>query len=168
MSDEIPIEEIVRADPHVVAIHPPRYEQMPQVDITLFDPVRKERVERMFQIVATYLSYPLIEDDFGNDHEARWQWRKSMQQTYGDTFGQYYQCNKLKGNSFGYTLNALRFVSTAILGDKKEEITRKVISLATSFPDTYNDLATTDKIKTIRDVEEKIYGIMTSLQVSAL
>jgi len=158
------IEQILAEDAHVVAIHPPRYEQMPQVDVTLFDPLRKDRVERMFQIVATYLSYPLIEDDFGSDHEARWEWRKSMQQTYGDRFQQYYQCNKLKGNSFGYTLNALRFVSTTILGEKKKEITKKIIELATSFPDTYNDLATVDKIKTIRDVEEKIYGIVTDLQ----
>ena len=72
------IEQILAEDAHVVAIHPPRYEQMPQVDVTLFDPLRKDRVERMFQIVATYLSYPLIEDDFGSDHEARWEWRKSM------------------------------------------------------------------------------------------
>ena len=71
----------------------------------------------------------------------------------------------MKGNSFGYTLNALRFVSAIALGEKKEEITKKVIDLANTFPENYNFLATADKIQTIREIEEKIYGIVTDLQV---
>ncbi len=159
------IEQILAQDPHVVMIHPPLYKNILSIDLGLFNSEKKNTVERMFQVVNKYLTYPLIEDNFGTNHPERREWRKEMEKLYGDSFTEYYQKNKLRGGVFGYTINALRAISLNALGEKKEDLTRKVIELTHLFPDQYDLLSSSQKIKTMRTVEEKVYDFLLYVQV---
>ncbi len=159
------IEQILVQDPHIVAIHPPLYTQIPKINLDYFDPETKDKVEKMTKIVTDYLSYPLIEDNFGANHPQRREWRKEMEQTYGELFSSYYSKNKLRGNVYGYTIQALRFLCLKAIGETKEELTRTVIDITHCLPDNYDLLSVTEKIQTMRLVEQKVYDYLTSIQI---
>ncbi len=157
------LELILQQDPHIIQIHPPLYAPVLEIDYNLFSEEKINTIKKMGEIVTNYLSYPLIEDNFQN-HEQRRAWRKTMEQTYGDEFTTYYQRNKIRGNSFGYTINALRSMEKNAKEPHKANLTQKIIEINLLYPHNYDSLSSTEKIKTIRTIETKVYALINSLQ----
>ena len=157
------LELILQQDEHIIQIHPPLSAQVLEIDYNLFSEEKMSTIKKMSEIVTNYLSYPLIEDNF-QKHEQRRAWRKTMEQTYGDEFTSYYQRNKIRGNSFGYTINALRFMAKNAKDPHNENLIQKIIEINLLYPHNYDSLSSTEKIKTIRTIEEKVYALMKSLQ----
>ena len=159
------IEQILGEDEHIVAIHAPKYDLIPEVNYSMFVAEARDKVRGMVRIVSEYMSYPLIEDNFGLSHNERRVWREQMEERHGELFISYYRKNKLRGNVYGSVVQALRLIAIKIEDiEQKEKLISRVIDITRFFPDNYDSLGASVKINTMRNVEEKVYDFLQTMQ----
>jgi len=109
------IEDIVRNMPHIVAIHPTKYTELPEVDYSLLKDNYLTR--KVIDYIKIYLTeYPLIEDDFalGEGHTERRMWKLSLKKVCESEIRKCIEENKLRGNQLQNQAHMFCYLAHAV------------------------------------------------------
>ena len=166
MQDKKSIEEIIRSNEHIVAIHQPKYTSLPEIDYSLFE---KEKIaDTAIAMLKEYLSRPIIEDNLGagiKASEKRSQLRKELEEAHGTDVHNYLKTTKLNMCSIGSVPLALNYLARSLVSD--DSLIGKEINSLKKFMDShlkdYKGMPSAEKIEFAQKVEDRIYGMLKSI-----
>lgn len=159
-----PIEEILKQDPHIKAIHPAEEWDIPEIDYSLFKKENREIQREAIKRLKDYLNGPYIVDDFA-DHGQRRDWKGQLKETYTG-FYDYYKNNAIKINS----VHAVRSAMNILRDDYKDEnpqefqmLTEKVINMTFINFEQYDSKSNQEKIEFAKQVKAEVYKVLKFL-----
>ncbi|MBI5073422.1 hypothetical protein HZA99_06415 [Candidatus Woesearchaeota archaeon] len=155
------IEEIVRADSHVVEIIPSEYNWFPPIMDGLWKGERKT-AEKLIKMIQTYLLLPYIVDDFESDHRERRIWRIEGEKRHHG-FEECYSKNALKWNKYATTQTAIDLLLTLYTGPNKEQAAAYKTSFREKSDEEYNKKTTREKMQWVMEKKRQMYSLLEFL-----
>jgi len=158
------IKEIVRSDPHVIAIHPGSEWDIPCIDEALFS---KNGLTDAIDTLATWARAHCIEDCFGSDHKSRQEWRQSLRENNKEDGGlwNYVHCNLGLNGYMGFN-GAISFFGRGYVGTNSDVLDRyfqEICDLLPSNAQQYDEMATTQKLGLVRQIQQSTYNMLIYL-----
>lgn len=155
------IEEIVRADPHIINIIPSEYSSFPFIMDDLWNDERKI-ADRLIKMVQTYLLLPYIVDDFESKHRERRVWRLEREKEH-QGFEEYYSKNALKWNKYAAAQTAIGLLLTVYAGPNKEQAAAYKTFFQEKSDEDYNKKTTREKVVWIMEKKRQMYAMLEFL-----
>ena len=158
------IEQVVRGDPHVVAIRPGGEWDLPAISPELWTPQFREMNKNSTAGLADFLTRPLIEDDFGQDNDARGRWRLEMQEKDA-RFTELWEQNALPYSTlFGVVCNLANLAEGYVgLNPDDFEAARTQVTAAVPERIPYHEMGSEDKIESVNALKQEVFQFLKFL-----
>jgi len=152
------IEALLLKDPHIVAIHRFEHEEFPEIDYSMWKSPAK--AERAVGYLQDYIDTIAIEDDFGNDHDARQLWRKEIGKN--EILREVILNNSLKGNTLFTPIIHVENLIEKYIGPGRDELKTRYENLFEYVSD-YGSKSFDEKLSTVTTLKQRVYGILQYL-----
>lgn len=161
------IEDILRNDPHIIAILPSHYTTAPDVDTTVFEEHTRSRVEHLIHTLQHYLTAPSVVHTFKDRNEQR-DWYVGMKKRYGTRFTTFYDAQALRVATIAalrHNVEMLFLRKQPYQGTKEEkfaELTQKFLQ-ATRPEHGYLDKSIEERLEIVANIKHATYQILRFL-----
>lgn len=158
------VEEVLRADPHIKDIIATGKIDVPEVDPNLWVPERREKMTANLRLFGGFLAQPLILDDFGQDHDARIEWREKMEGRHKG-FHPYWSSNALKYNNLVGIRWCIYGTGKGYCGTSPGQLEGKNSAAIKAIPDNdeYRNMSEEERVKAVVEAKDKVRDLLEFL-----
>ncbi len=119
--------------------------------------VGEEDARNLVQSITDFENLPIIIDQFNQDHTARREWRKQIENRYGDDALSFLKRNKLRVNSFSFINYLFARVDLGARKTKPSQLLDKLNRIRQNYGEIvrgYAEMDIDEKVETVRKLDE--------------
>ncbi len=160
--------ELLRKNPHILAIVFPKKRRIPEINLQLFRPEGEEMANYAFGLLKDFVLSHYIVDDFPNHNERR-KWRQELfEQTedHEDKIKQMLEQNGLRANRMQLPFGAIQLLQQIHTGEPARfgELAENILKLnRNDMMGKYNAMTVAEKIKHINKLNKRIFQMLEHL-----